>query len=945
MIRQVKEITHWRCSAGAKMPESRLQSCQEGQRLWLQEFRNFVSSGILNITISSFVYFFLQQIAHQMAAYRSRGVLLGAILLVMTWRTVDAQRPCTAACVFTRETGKTDCESRQLTCIPQNYPGSVVFMLGQNSLQMVPRQSFASSRMLRQLDMSNNAIYSIEDNAFNGLGGVSTLNLANNRITQLTANTFRGLRAVQTLHLQGNAINAVAAGTFRDLTNIMELNLAGNRLSILPQGLFSRMISLRRLYLQENQLTTDPNMPFLDGLSNLVELDLDGNRFTNIPSMHGLMRLTDLDITDTHIKSIRNNSFSSLGSVRDIILNNNMISVIEPGAFRGLGVLSELDISFNVISDLAIDIFHPLYNVERLQLQNNQLRRLTTQHFASMTKLINLNLEGNQITAFPPMPNLRMLNTLNLRSNRLDTFAPQTMQSMPMLKRILLVGNPIQCDCRVQQLRQYFLSPTHPTPYHPNEIPTCNAIEPRQLRGTRLTAIQTSDLQCHAPVLRPFTRMISTQYGGNVTLACASSGFPAPKVTWVAPNGLRLRTAGAQRLNRRMRVTEDGMMLIAYATQADQGQYSCIMGNPAGQVQGAVRLVVQPAPRPPPEAPVTNSTISKIHPPRKPSTHNPMSPHFTTNTQEIPTNGDPYVSTTIPDSTINGQTWPGVHHTGGHQPHQNPYFNHTSTQLNPTIIIGGDADKPSDGSPDERTPQCSNKMGSGDIVAAVLLTFLFTVSLIAIIFFLWYRRWLPRVLLSGRRKAILTLSGRRRLSSKPPRAAQISNARRHRSYERVDESRGASSYFSDSEDTLSTASSYDSARYVITDNSAADPDSIRIRQIRLAAVSAKAPQVPRSPHALKGSSKAEGHKDEAPPTVARSPASKNSAVSKSTVKLPGPLAALKNKAAGRKTHIYQNADMVVHDPNYSALWPGPKQDQYQYPRKHSADSRIYIDLS
>ncbi|XP_063964766.1 leucine-rich repeat and immunoglobulin-like domain-containing nogo receptor-interacting protein 3 [Lytechinus pictus] len=877
-----------------------------------------------------------------MAAHRSRDVLL-AFLFVLAWDAVNGQRPCTASCVFTRETGKTDCESRQLTCIPLNYPGSVVLMLAQNSLQMVPRQSFANYRMLRQLDLSNNAIYSIEDNAFNGLGGVSTLNLANNRITQLTANTFRGLRAVQTLHLQGNAINAVAAGTFREMTNIIELNLSGNRLSILPHGLFSQMLSLRRLFLQENQLTTDPNMPFLDGLSNLVELDLDGNRFTNIPSMNGLMRLTDLDITDTHIKYISNNSFSDLSSVRDIILNNNMISMIEPGAFSGLGVLSELDISFNVISELDVQVFQPLYNVERLQLQNNQLRRLATQHFASMTRLTSLNLEGNQITVFPPMPNLRMLNTLNLRSNRLDTFAPQTMQSMPMLKRILLVGNPIQCDCRVLRLREYFLSPAHATPYHPNEIPTCNAMQPRHLRGTRLTAVQTSDLQCHAPVLRPFSRMISTRSGGNATLACASSGFPVPKVTWVAPNGLRLRPAGNHHLNRRIRVTEDGMMLIAYATQADQGQYSCIMGNPAGQVQGAVRLLVQPSPAAPPEPPVTNSTMSKINPPGKPSTHNPMSPPITTNTQEIPINGDPYVSTTIPDSTINGQTWPEVHNSGGYFPHQNPHFNHTSTQLNPTIVIGGDVDKPADESPDSTTPRCSNNMGSRDVVAAVLLTFLFTASLIAIIFFLWYRRWLPRVLLSGKRRAILTLSGRRRMSSKVPRPTQIPHARRLRSYERVDESRGASSYFSDSEDTLSTSSSYDSARYVITDNSVADPDSIRIRQIKLAAVSAKAPQIPRSPP--KESSKTKGHKDEAPPTVARSPASKNSSVSTSGVKLPGPLAALKNKAMGRKTHIYQNADMVVHDPNYSALWPGPKQDQYQYPRKHSGESRIYIDLS
>ena len=786
------------------------------------------------------------QSRYKMARCGGRNLLVTAVLLVLAWRTVRSQRACGASCVFTPETGKTDCESRQLTCIPANYPGTVVLMLAQNSMQTVPRGSFMSYPMLRKLDLSNNAIYSIDDNAFSGLAGVTTLLLANNRITQLTANTFRGLRAVKTLHLQGNAINSIHAQTFRGLSMVLELNIAGNRLSTLPQGVFSPLMGLNRLFLQENQLTTDPNMPFLNGLSNLMELDLDGNRFNNIPSMSGLVRLTDLDITDTHIKIIKNGSFSDLGSVRDIILSNNMVSMIEPRAFDGLTVLSELDLSFNVISDLPIDVFKPLYNIERLQLQNNQLRIITTQHFISMSRLTSLNLEGNQLFYFPPMPQFRMIDTLNLKSNRLDAFDPQTLNSMPQLTRILMVGNPLQCDCRAKGLRQLFLSTTIPTPYHPNEIPTCNAPEPRALRGTRLSSVQVSDLRCQKPFLRPYTQTISTQSGNNASLYCASSGFPAPRVMWVAPNGVRLNQ-NSQHPNQRLRVTADGTMLVAYASFEDEGQYSCIMANPAGQVRGAVRLMVQPAP-PPPEKPYTNSSIAKVYPPGKPSTHNPQSPEITTNTQGVPTERDVYVSTTFPNPTD------GERNSGGNEQPRDPFVNHSSTDLNPTIVLGG-PETPSDGPTDRKSPPCAVR-GPGDVAAAVLLTFLFTASLTGIIFFLWYRRWLPRVMLAGRRKAILTLSGRRRLSSKPPRPAQISNTRRLRSYERVDESHGASSYFSDSEDTLSTASSYDSARYVITtDNqSTADPDSIRIRQIRLAAVSAKAPHPPKPTEAPRSDS-------------------------------------------------------------------------------------------
>ncbi|XP_072179671.1 uncharacterized protein [Diadema setosum] len=880
-----------------------------------------------------------------MALSKRRDAFLVVFLVGLTWRMIDAQGSCGSSCALTRETGKLDCESRQLTCIPPNYHGARVMMLAQNSLQTVPRAGLANYRMLRQLDMSNNAIYSVEDNAFNGLTVLSTLNLATNRITKLTANTFRGLRVLQTLLLQGNAIDSIDAKTFTDLSTIIELNLAGNRLTILPEGVFSSLRSLKRLYLHENHLTTDPNMPFLNGLSSLVELDLDGNRFTNIPSMRGLARLTDLDITDTHIKTIHNGSFADLSSVRDIILNSNMISNVEPGAFEGLSALSELDLSFNVITELPVEAFRPLFNVERLQMQNNQLQVLTTQHFASMSRLTSLNLEGNQLAVFPPMPNVRMLSTLNLKSNRLDAFAPQTLQSFPLLKRLLLIGNPLQCDCRAQRLRQWFLTTTHPAPHHPNEIPRCNAMEPRGLRGSRLTAVQPSDLQCRAPVIRPYRRMISIKSGLNATLSCASSGFPRPKVTWVAPSGLRLNPLSYQSPNQRLRITEDGRMLVAYASPADEGTYSCIMANPAGQVQGAVRLMVKP---PPPEAPGTNSTMSNGIPPNKPSTHNPEEPQITTNTQEMPT--DPFDSTSTPHITSGAGRDTNSQGSGSRLPHHDQHVDHTSTQLNPTVVIG-DRETSPHRPLDPRTPQCATS-GSGDVAAAVLLTFLFTASLTGILFFLWYRRWLPRVLLSGRHKGILTLSGRRRLSSKPPRPAQMSHARRLRSYERVDESRGASSYFSDSEDTISTASSYDSARYVITE-SVTDPDSIRIRQLRLAAVSAQASnakQTMQSPQSIQSQSEAvrsEGKRDAAPPTVARSPTSKTSSTTSpsTTIKLPGPLAALKNKATGRKTHIYQNADMVVHDPNYSALWPGPKQGQYQYPRKHSGESRIYIDLS
>ncbi|XP_022707108.1 protein slit-like [Varroa jacobsoni] len=83
---------------------------------------------------------------------------------------------------------------------------------------------------LTKLDLSNNKITIIPNNAFSNLTKLNALILTNNKLQCIQNESFRGLKNLRVLSLHGNEISIMPEGSFKDLTAITHIALGSNPL-------------------------------------------------------------------------------------------------------------------------------------------------------------------------------------------------------------------------------------------------------------------------------------------------------------------------------------------------------------------------------------------------------------------------------------------------------------------------------------------------------------------------------------------------------------------------------------------------------------------------------------------------------------------------------------------------------------------------------------------
>ncbi|XP_046887095.1 leucine-rich repeat-containing protein 3-like [Hypomesus transpacificus] len=117
------------------------------------------------------------------------------LVLVMALVAVAA---CPKNCHCSERNGVVvQCVSRNLDKIPSNLPeDTVVLLLSSNRIRHIPKQAFKDLRRLRELDLSRNAIESVDAGAFQGIAeGLRSLDLSNNQLRSVPKDTFSKLEA------------------------------------------------------------------------------------------------------------------------------------------------------------------------------------------------------------------------------------------------------------------------------------------------------------------------------------------------------------------------------------------------------------------------------------------------------------------------------------------------------------------------------------------------------------------------------------------------------------------------------------------------------------------------------------------------------------------------------------------------------------------------------
>jgi hypothetical protein len=168
---------------------------------------------------------------------------------------------------------------------------------------------------------------------------VRVLNLNQNNISSLPENAFEGFEKLEKLHLFENHLHSVHQNAFHGLRNLTFLGLGGanvgsgeNQLQLTAETL-APLVSLERLDLSENDLTAIPD--WVNNLGNLKELDLENNRLRlTAGTFVSFPLLEQVDLDDNQLETLPVGVFSSLHNLKKVFLDYNHFSPEEQERIR-----------------------------------------------------------------------------------------------------------------------------------------------------------------------------------------------------------------------------------------------------------------------------------------------------------------------------------------------------------------------------------------------------------------------------------------------------------------------------------------------------------------------------------------------------------------------------------------------------------------------------------
>lgn len=348
---------------------------------------------------------------------------------------------------FTLKSHNSDWSVMTLDLHPDTFRGMSELRyldLGDNNIWTIPKGLFCPLQ-LTLLNLTRNKIIEV-DGIANCIDTVivETLDLSFNAITTLNDNVFTQIRNLETLYLQNNVITLINDRALNGLSTLKTLNLSSNHLTTLPPELFVSSRELRHLYLQNNSLNVLAPGIF-DELDQLQELDLSNNELqSTYRQFAGLPRLVVLNLKGNLLTKIDATQFGGLYSLQVLNLENNRLEFIGKNAFGMLKNLHALILSHNYLSQIDSNNFADMYALNQLYIDTNRIKTIHVDAFENMTNLQDLSLNGNLLSKVPEcIVKLRNLRTLDLGKNRIEHLESTSFDGLDLLYGLRLVDNHI----------------------------------------------------------------------------------------------------------------------------------------------------------------------------------------------------------------------------------------------------------------------------------------------------------------------------------------------------------------------------------------------------------------------------------------------------------------------------------------------------------------------
>lgn len=460
--------------------------------------------------------------------------LLSAMVVLSAGGTAVPDGLCPQACVcsetelpsvFRDVVFVMNCSTRGLKQFPADTPITThVLDLSHNALRNLSR--LPTLPHLLVLNLSHNDIAFVDNHwVFEHLQQLTELDLSHNALTTLQHGSFSGLHSLETLRLSHNNIRTVQLHAFGGLNNLHTLHLSYNDLYQLCRPWLLAMTSLRELYLDNNHISVLQERT-LDKHSSLLHLDISHNGLKRVADggFVGLTGVKVLNASDNELEVIPTVELQRMVSL-DILLMDSI----------GVTRLRRGDLSHLSVSSLSLSF------LPRLQVVHQDA-------FSNLTRLRTLQLHDNpnlifiHPRAFQGVP---LLHRVFVHNNQLVTLSAAIRDSLPMLDELHVYHNPLHCDCNILWLKRDLLAlnaPNHTDATHADYIQEARLLTCKTpALSTKMQILQVP-LQLLPPVCAPtalplFPDKINVSLGDDVTLECHAIGVPEPTLTWITPAG------------------------------------------------------------------------------------------------------------------------------------------------------------------------------------------------------------------------------------------------------------------------------------------------------------------------------------------------------------------------------------------------------------------------
>ncbi|KAL1459844.1 hypothetical protein WDU94_011797 [Cyamophila willieti] len=457
-----------------------------------------------------------------------------------------------------------------------------------SNIQTLSRKFLENLPNVQHIDLSNNRLHIILDDAFTNNTNLNHLNLSHNQLKTIEPRAFDNLDQLKELYLNQNQLT-LPEKVFFPLWNLEQLDVSHNKLTMLDNYFFLPNKKMTHLYLNHNNIANLSKQSLIN-MNQLLTLDLSHNVIRELPAQvfQSLEQLLTLNISNNELHSVINDSFSSMRN------------------------LNTLDMSVNEIIQLSDSTFSENKKIETLRIDNTQLTNIKTELLAPLTELVQLSVSHNpRLTDIDNeiLYNKPKLSHIDLSHNGL-TRLPHSLVGLN-LSSLDMSENPWTCDCNMAWFAEYWSQ--NKLKIVPNKHSLfCNKTIYADLNHTALIPTLRA-LNCTPAEITYTTTQTYFFPKQNITLDCVVSGEPTPTITWLTPQGLTLHWIPEYSVSATFKhhptvhdvnmvpiqenhlvVLHNGSLLIQDFNRGDRGNYSCFVSNPFSNTTRLIPVTMDP---------------------------------------------------------------------------------------------------------------------------------------------------------------------------------------------------------------------------------------------------------------------------------------------------------------------------------------------------------------